>query len=230
MNARQVATTIASTCQDLRSLGLVSFDNSPCERQQGAIARVSWPTAGTAAARTHPFGSLEQFHALIREGAFTCLLNDYSIVQASYDCVGSGVVAHSLLYWPSPVAIQDPVEDLGDLCAAIELCMDSPAKAAPLCELYLRSPMRFDFDPDRAGDDHPEVHLHTQFDDTRIHVDQPMSFTSFVKMVFRTFYRDTWNSFPDLAELHEQPVPLLKDELEPATHNLSLSWSSWRET
>ena len=229
MNARQVATMIGSTCQDLRSLDLTSFDNSPCERREGPLQRVSWPVAGGAAARAFPFGSLDQYLSLLQEGAFTCLLFDYSIVQASYDCDGNNVVAHSLLYWPSPVAVRDPVEDLGDLCADVALCIESPSKASPLCELSLRSPMRFDFDPDRADDDHPEVHLHTQFDDTRIHVDRPMSFTTFVKMVFGTFYRETWNSCPDLARLHEQRVPLMRDERAPVNHSLCLSWSAGRD-
>ncbi len=229
MNSRQVANQIASVCEALHSLGLVAFYNPPCERACGIGQRISSPSTGMAA-RTHAFGSLEQYLSLLESGSFTCVLTDHSVIQASYDCDGTSIVGHSLLFWPSPIVPQEPLDGLGDICEAVRMCMDSPAQASAICGLLLRSPMRFDFDPDRASDDHPEVHLHTQFDDTRIHVDQPMSFTSFVKMVFRTFYRETWNSFPDLADLHEQPVPLLKDEFEPATHNLSLSWSSWRET
>lgn len=229
MNSRQVANQIASVCEALHSLGLVAFYNPPCERACGIGQRISSPSTGMAA-RTHAFGSLEQYLSLLECGSFTCVLPDHSVIQASYDCDGTSIVGHSLLFWPSPIVPQEPLDGLEDICEAVRMCMDSPAQTSAICGLLLRSPMRFDFDPDRASDDHPEVHLHTQFDDTRIHVDQPMSFTAFVKMVFRTFYRDTWNSFPDLADLHEQPVPLLKDEFEPATHNLSLSWSSWRET
>ncbi len=220
---------IASTCEDLRSLGLVTFHNSPCERRAGALRRVTWPNCGAPAARATAFGSLDQYLSLIRDGAFTCLLFDYSILQASYDCEGRSVVAHSLLYWPAPITSLEPLEDLGDLCAAVSLCMESPVRAAPLCELYLRSPMRFDFDPDNTRDDHPEVHLHTQFDDTRIHVDRPMVFTTFVKLVFRTFYREKWNLCPDLARLHEQRVPLVNDEVAPPSHSLCMSWSGWRD-
>lgn len=228
MNARQVCTIIASTCEDLRGLGLVTFYNSPCERQVGVIHRVSWPTAGTTPASDLAFGSLQHYLALIREGAFTCLLFDYSVIQASYDCDERSIVAHSLLYWPAPVVLNEPVQDLGDLCEAITICMESPAKATPMCELVLRSPMRFDFDPDHASEEHPEVHLHTQFDNTRIHVDRPMSFTTFVKMVFKTFYRETWNAKPDLARLHEQQIPLVKKKYMPPAHSLCLSWSGWR--
>lgn len=228
MNARQVANMISSTCEDLRSLGLVAFYNSPCDRREGPLNRVSWPQASGVAARAFPFGSLDQYLSLIKEGEFTCLLFDYSIIQASYDCDGNSVVAHSVLYWPSPIAVRDQVDDLEDLCAAVTLCMDSPSKAAPFCDLCMRSPMRFDFDPDRAGDAHPEVHLHTQFDDTRIHVELPMSFTTFVKMVFRTFYRERWDACPDLARLHEQRIPLLRDEFAPVSHSMCLSWATGR--
>jgi hypothetical protein len=229
LNARQLAMMIASTCEDLRNLGLVTFYNLPCERRWGPIQRVSWPTAGASAARAMAFGSLEHYLSLIRDGAFTCLLFDHSILQASYDSDGTNIVAHSLLYWPAPVTTLEPIEDLGDLCAMIALCMESPARAAPLCELYLRSPMRFDFDPDHASDDHPEVHLHTQFDDTRIHIDRPMSFTTFVKLVFRTFYRERWHACPDLWRLHEQRVHLVNDAVAPVSHSLCMSWSAWRD-
>ncbi len=224
MNSRQVANEITSVCTDLHSLGLVAFYNTPGVRDFGSRQRVAAPSTGMAA-RTYAFGSLEQYLSLLKNGAFTCILTDHSVIQASYDCVGTSVVGHSLLFWPSPIVPQAPLESLEDICAAVGMCMDSPARASAICGLLLRSPMRFDFDPDRASDDHPEVHLHTQFDDTRIHVDHPMAFTSFVKLVFRTFYREKWNSNPELADLHEPSVPLLKDEFEPTTHNLRLSWS-----
>jgi hypothetical protein len=229
LNSRYVANEIASVCEALRDLGLVALYNSPCTSTCGSRQRVSYPSTGIAA-HAHEFGSLEQYLSLLENGSFTCVLTDHSVIQASYDCDGNSIVGHSLLFWPSPIVPRVPLDGLDDIREAVRLCMESPTRASAICDLLLRSPMRFDFDPDRASEDHPEVHLHTQFGDTRIHVDCPMSFTSFVKMVFRTFFREIWNSNPGLAGLHEQVVPLLKGEFAPATHNLSVSWSSWGET
>jgi hypothetical protein len=223
MNARQVASVIESACRDLFGSHLIRFYNLPCERQVDLIQRVSHPTSGRPATQ-FPFGSLDEYLSIIKDGSFTCILFDYSVIQASYDCSGNLIVAHNLLYWPSPIVPKTSLESLADIEEAIQLWLESPSRAVPLCELVLRSPMRFDFDPERASEGHPLVHLHTQFEDTRIHVERPMSFTTFVKMVFQTFYADKWTQHPLLGRFHEQPIPFVGDEFEPNSHTMCLSW------
>ena len=224
MNARQIAQVIARTCGDLYSLGLLFTYSNPCVNDVEGIEHVSWPTQGSGSAMSHPFGTLEQYADWLRQGEFTCLLFDYSLIRASYECIGNTVVGHSLLYWPCPIGFELEAESLGDICDGIEMCVDSPLRASEVCGLTMRTPMRFDFDPDRESDNHPLVHLHTQFDDTRIGVQETMSFPSFIKKILRTFYRDKWEKHPQIEALHEQQFDHNDSSYDPPAHWLQISW------
>lgn len=214
MNAKQLSNLIATTCSELYSLGLLFTYNNPCVRDvtdNGGhkYKQVSWPTMGSGSATLHSFGALEQYLEWVRDGEFTCLLFDYSLIRASYNCEGNEINGHSLLYWPCPVEFIDDIESLTDLSDGIELCLESPLQAKEIVNLTMRTPMRFDFDPIRASNDHPLIHLHTQFDDTRIAVQQPMSFPSFMKKVLCTFYRNKQELLPEIEKIYE---PVIKYE------------------
>ena len=116
------------------------------------------------------------------------------------------------------------VDALSDLCEGIEMCIDSPSRASDLVGLTMRTPMRFDFDPARESEDHPLVHLHTQFNDTRLSVQQAMCFPSFMKKVIRTFYRDEWALHPEIESLHEQSIEHEDGQCDPLAHCFQMSW------
>ncbi len=224
MNAKQIAQVIANTCRDLYALDVLSFHNAPCVTNLGGLERVSWPTKRAGGATSHPFGTLEQYLEWVREGEFTCLLFDFSLIRASYECMGNTVVGHSLLYWPCPVGFLAEVEGLDDLCDGIEMCIQSPYEARDVCSLAMRSPMRFDFDPEGETEEHSLVHLHTQFDDTRMSVQQAMCFPSFLKKVIRTFYRDKWAVHPEIEAYHEQDIEHEEGECNPLAHCFQVAW------
>jgi hypothetical protein len=225
MNAKQIAQVIANTCRDLHSLGLIFAYNSPCVIMLGGRERVSWPTNRSGSSMEHPFGSLEQYLEWVREGEFTCLLFDYSLIKVSFECMGTTVVGHNLLYWPCPVGFLGNVQNLSDLCEGIEMCLESPRRSREIVDLAMRAPMRFDFDPAMEGDDHPLVHLHTQFEDTRMSVQQAMCFPTFMKKVIRTFYRDQWAAHPEIEALHEQAIDHEDGRFDPLAHCFQVSWS-----
>ncbi len=158
MNAKQVAQVIANTCRDLHSLGLLFTYNNPCVDNFRKREQVSWPARGEGGSTAHPFGSLEQYLEWVLQGEFTCLFFDYSLIRASYECIGNTVVGHNLLYWPCPVEFHVEVETLSDLGDGINMCIDSPHRARDVVSLTMRTPMRFDFDPENESDDHPLVH------------------------------------------------------------------------
>lgn len=225
MTGKQVANSITGTCEALQSLDLIKLFNVCIALPRGPNTRVSWRSSETVGANAHSFGSLEQYLAWLRAGEFTCILFDNSLIRASYDCIGNTIIGHSLLYWPCPVEFADPVDNLIDLCDGFELCLASPRDAAEVCELTMRSPMRFDFDPDRASQSHPPVHLHMQYSDTRIHVREPLSFAAFMKKIVRTFYFSHWTRHPEFAELHEHAIGDPGRYNDPAEHCFQLSWS-----
>lgn len=227
MRAKGIAEVIAQTCSSLDALGLLFAYNSPCHTASQGRERVSYPMNGVGSASVHPFGALEQYLDWVRQGEFTCLLFDYSLIRASYECIGAEVVAHSLLYWPCPIAFSVGIDGIGitDLCDGLEMCIHSPYTARDVCNLTMRTPMRFDFDPDAERDDHPLVHLHTQFDDARLNVQQAMCFPSFMKKVFRTFYRNRWALHPEIGDLHEQSIEHDGGECDPLGYCFQVSWS-----
>ena len=225
MNAKQIAQLIATTCETLNSLGLLFTYNNPCVVSLEGCDRVSWPAKIPDSTKAPSFGTLEQYLEWVRNGEFTCLLFDYSLIRASYECVGNAVVGHNLLYWPCPVEFLVEVTCLSDLCAGIEMCIDSPRQAREVVSLKMRTPMRFDFDPERESHDHSLVHLHTQFDDTRLSVQKAMCFPSFLKKVIRTFYRDKWALHPEIETLHEQSIDHEEIRFDSPKHALQVSWN-----
>jgi hypothetical protein len=218
-------TNITRTCESLFRIGSVSFYNSVREESTAVQSRVSWPVRNGGSSHVHPFGSLEQYLQWVRNGEFTCLLFDHSIIRASYIFTGNRVVGHNLLFWPFPISLKEPLDEITEICKALELCLNSPVQASGICSLSLRSPMRFDYDPDLAGDGHPEVHLHMQFENTRIYVQQPLCFHTFLKLIFRTFYPEHWNEHRQLATLHQQMITPLRGDISPARHCLQMVWA-----
>lgn len=83
--------------------------------------------------------------------------------------------------------------------------------------------MRFDFDPDNEREDHPLVHLHTQFEHARLHVNEVMFFPTFIKKVFRSFYLDQWIANTDLESIHEQSFDQVEGRFDPVPYCFQLS-------
>lgn len=205
-------------------MGIVSFHNHPRLIAGSGRDLVSWPTRGTSDASMHEFGTLDQYLAWVRDGAFTCLLSDFSLIRASYECMGSATIGHSLLYWPCPIDFREGLEDLDELCDGIAMCIESVHRSREICSLTMRAPMRFDFDPSRESDDHPLVHLHTQFEDARISVQQAMCFPGFMKRVLRTFYRNRWQ-LSEIDSIHEPGLRHQDGQCEPPTRCFQITWS-----
>lgn len=224
MTPKQVITMVTNTCDALFHLGLVSHFNASRADSTGEHSRVSWATQAAGSNYVHPFGSLEQYLQWVQGGEYTCLLFDHSLIRASYTIAGNHIVGHSLLFWPFPLDPVEPIVDVAEVCAAIEMCLESPSRATELFGLSLRSPMRFDYAPENASAYHPEIHLHTQFEDTRIHVQRPLSFNTFLKLVFRTFYADRWLTCRQLGELHEQYIAAMRGDITPSQHCMQLAW------
>ena len=225
MTPAQLIAVIMNTCETLYHLQLVSQYNSVKSVRADGCNIVSWPTLESGACYTNYFGSFEQYHQWVSENEYTCLLFDYSIIRALYTIENNSIVGHSLLYWPCPIKALEILSNVEELCEAILLYLESPKRASELFQVTLRSPMRFDFSPGDASEDHPEVHLHTQFEDTRIHVSSPLNFNTFIKVVLRTFYAPIWKKNSQLHTLHEQQIEPSQRDFSIAKHNMQLAWS-----
>lgn len=222
MNARGTVKCINDTCSTLYALGLLFTYKSAICRHEDGLDIVTW--AGPGRATADRFGSLEQYWDWVKEGAFTCLLSDLSLIRASYFCIDSQIVGHNLLYWPCPVEFKIRPESLEDVCDGFLMCLESVKAASEVCDLTMRTPMRFDFDPEGEDEGHPLVHLHLQFEETRLHVQQGLHFSAFIKKVFRTFYSDEWAKHRELRDLHEQDFEQADPKHEIQPHCLQMAW------
>lgn len=152
------------------------------------IKRISWINHISGSINTSSyFNSLEQYKTILKQNAYFCILQDGSIIRASYSIKKNELISHNLLYWPSPFDLNlkeldprfgAPLEILEDIMSSEEW----PEK------MLMRTPIRIDFDPQNCSEGHPLVHLHIQNKDCRIAVNQPICFNSFVRFIFENHY------------------------------------------
>jgi len=71
--------------------------------------------------------------------------------------------------------------------------------------LRLRTPLRFEYDPNNASDGHPICHAHFLWSHCRCSVVAPLSLGHFVKFIFHHFYPELWQKH---AFLREWPTDL----------------------
>jgi len=60
--------------------------------------------------------------------------------------------------------------------------------------LLLRSPIRFDYTPTETAEFHPASHLTVNDPSCRIPARAPLSFDTFIKLIFENFYIEAWQS------------------------------------
>jgi hypothetical protein len=171
--------------------------------------RVSWPSTESEPfliSREHP--DIDQYLAWVSAGAYSAALYEGSLIQITYDVVDGAIAGHRLAYIPCPYLIDPELLKEGNpLVDVVELYRAQD----PL----MRSPIRFDFDPDAASAGHPEVHLTLNSPDCRIACAAPIHVLRFLDFVFRQFYTSLWNVhqgfFNAAAWRHAGSVATLND-------------------
>ena len=110
------------------------------------VTRISWhghdPRADFLVTRQH--GTIEQYLHWLTTGAYSAVLLDASLLQITYDLIGSEVVAHRLAYIPCPFIVDTEfLEEGNPIDEVVGMYVE-------LSDVALRSPIRFDYDL-RAG-------------------------------------------------------------------------------
>ncbi len=142
------------------------------------------------------FTQLSEYRRFVSESMYLVMLNDGSLIQASYTYYRDKFNKHRLGFYPCPVDVSR--EDLlsEDPLAVI----DTILLGAPQT-IFLRSPLRFDYSQEAATPDHPEAHLTFNWAHCRIACSAPLSFGHFVRILFRNFYPTDWHKFEWLRGL-----------------------------
>lgn len=131
------------------------------------------------------FTMLAQYSHILNSGAYHCLLFDGSIIRISFEFENSKLSRHSLLWWPAPFDIDFMNNNEMELSEIYEdFLTDSNWNE----KLRMRSPIRIDFSSDDENEIHPQVHMHTQNNETRISVSKYMCFNGFIAYIFYNCY------------------------------------------
>lgn len=140
-----------------------------------------------------PFISERKNHTMIqyldwvRAGAYSVLLFDGSLLQVTYEVNARKITAHRLAYIPCPYHLDPQMLASGEpLLDIIDLYVDQHP--------ILRSPIRFDFDPQAAKPGHPAAHFTINDSDCRIACSAAFHPLKFLDFVFRNFYPQYWNA------------------------------------
>ncbi len=202
MAARETHIAITNVLRTLQDCRLLYSYQNPIRSDANDLEMVTWPNHQRGAVHNFPdsFGMHDQYRCILEQNSYLAILWDGSLIRASYAFRRNRLVGHSLWYWPYPLDV--PREDIEQ---------ETPLDALDLYEASwrerarYRTPMRFDYAPDAAGEDHPASHLHFQVDDCRLAVERPVSFGSFVRFIFRNFYAANWRANADIwADLAEE--------------------------
>lgn len=146
--------------------------------------RVTYPNTGGYAAQRNASG-WQSYSSAVSGREYSALLVDGSLLQISYVVEGGEIAWHRLSFVPCPFRL-DP-----DLLRT-EGVLDLLELADPETDLVMRSPVRFDFDPDAAAPGHPAVHLTFNSADCRIACVAPLRLSHFSELVFGCFYPEVW--------------------------------------
>lgn len=146
--------------------------------------------------------TVSDYQAWVDSQGYSAILLDGSILQISYKFQHTELVGHRLLYFPCPFDLDMELLDTFTLSELIGLYFDEGTD-----KVRLRTPVRFDYDPNSHSTYHPASHMTFQWSHTRIAVRSPLSLGHFIQFVFQNFYPSLWNTHDFLNEWH-------RDELE----------------
>jgi len=153
---------------------------------------VTWstPLPNDAAFPHDQFATMEEYLFFLDHRQFSLVLNDGALLQASYRLKGHEVVWHRLAFIPCPVIFS--LEEMEGVVLSDFIAALSPADI--LQRISLQSAIRFDYDPLKAGPQHPASHATLNRACCRIPVRAPLQLRGFVRFVFSNFYPSLWES------------------------------------
>jgi hypothetical protein len=204
MTPDHIRTEIDRLIAELLSTGLAMDSNpSTVASPERNLRIATWvryrPTTELA------FTTVEEYRWFVENRQYNLILFDGSLLQITYKFRRRELVEHRLCYYPCPFHLDreewEMYQEMG--LGLLDLLEDFSLEEFQ-GHLRLRSPIRFDFDLQRAGENHPASHLHLGQQHCRIPVFAPLSIGHFIRFVFGNFYPDQWADF-----LHKWPCERL---------------------
>jgi hypothetical protein len=195
---RVVADEIKQVLAALRDLGIVTYVNTVHE----SPTFVSWTTPGANYSNfllTRDDLTVEGYLHWLETNQYSALLDDGSLLQLSYSLTAHEIVGHRLAFVPCPVVLdqgcRDFLEEGYSMSEVVRMQLQDPSN------LYMKTSVRFDYDPDSAGEHHPAAHFTMNSADCRIACAAPMRVGRFLDFIFQHFYAARYQKHSYLREL-----------------------------
>ncbi|MCU9949521.1 DUF2290 domain-containing protein [Pseudomonas sp. PDM13] len=183
-----IITAINNVKSILQRAGLL-YDYNDCiaERVAQGKVRVTWSTATTRPDLTDiPDSNIKEYLIYLSGRHFNFQLFDGSLIQISYDIKSGSIVQSRLVWFPCPVSFEPEELEYASLEELI--------RTAPNENIHCRAPLRFDYAPHQAADNHSSTHVHLGMENFRLPVQRPMEPRRFIRFIVRTAYPDVWSS------------------------------------
>lgn len=182
-SSRGVANDVQNVLDYLQEAELALYTNGVDERPDRVSFHRHDPASEFILGRSHP--SIQQYRRWVEVGSYSAVLPDASLLQLTYKIAGGQIAGHRLAYIPCPFQIDSAYLLEGEpILDVVDLYRDQD----PL----MRSPLRFDFDPEAAKPGHPAAHLTINGMECRIACVAPIHPLRFVDFIFRHFYPTLW--------------------------------------
>lgn len=182
---RVVADELKQIVDALRDLGIITYSNTVFE----SPSFVSWTTPGQTYESfllSRDDLTVEGYLHWLETNQYSAVFEDGGLLQVSYSFSGHELVGHRLAYVPCPVSLDSHCRELlaeGEaLSDVVRMQMRDPKN------LFMKTSVRFDYDPLSAGTSHPASHFTMNSADCRIACAAPMRIGRFLDFVFQHFY------------------------------------------
>ena len=196
MTAASVRRKVSDFMTDLLAKEIAILSNPHILTSSGSKSTVTW--AGGNHVASGMFTNFDEacwreYLDFVRNGVFSTVLFDGSLLQVTYYFHRESVVGHRLCFYPCPVIFDS--EELSN--EFFELSLETMAAVHFFDKSRSRSPLRFEYDPEAARSGHPATHLHVNWPSCRIPVKSPVDFSQFLQFVFQNFYPEIWREHQD---------------------------------
>ncbi len=195
MTADQIIAAINNLIFEWQKCGLVldSRNHQAYQRANGVV-EVTWGNDGYIL-KDNEFASLDEYCSLLESRQYSMLLTDGSMLPISYKLTRREIIGHRLCWYPSPLAWAETIAIENIVAFVLERMSTGDTGF-----FRGRGPIRFDFAPEQAKEDHPVTHLHLGHEECRIPVKSSLSLRSFMGFVVENFYPGV----RDNASLHSK--------------------------
>jgi hypothetical protein len=133
---------------------------------------------------------LTDYIALLEAHDYSYLMGDGGVIQIAMTYNGDDIERSRLSYHPCPLEVLQHDVNAFD-GSFVDLIQEILAQDRD-DSVVLRSPIRFDFDPEAAAESHPASHVTINDPSCRIAARAPLSFDTFMRFVLEHFYPEAW--------------------------------------